>query len=142
MDVRKFHVEHLQRMRLQPAQQHLAPRLNDETLEFLAGLEAYTVMVEDEPIACAGLMEIWPGRAMAWSYLSATAGAHMLGVTRAVRAFLDLKAPRRTELYVDAGFEAGRRWAELLGFRCETPEPMAYFEADGRAQYLYSRIRP
>jgi len=141
MDVRPFHVEHLRRMKLQPAQRHLAPTLTEDMLAFMAGLDAYTVLVDDEPVACAGLLDIWPGRAMVFSYLSESAGRHMVGVTRAVRQFLDLKAPRRTELYVDAGFEAGRRWAELLGFRCETPEPMQHFEADGRSQYLYARIR-
>lgn len=140
MDIRPFHMEHLKALKLQPSQAQLAPRLGPDVLEFLGGLDAYTAFAPDgEPLACAGLMELWPGRAMAWSFISGNAGRHMLGVTRAVRQFLDLKAPRRTELYVDAGFEAGYRWAGLLGF--EREGYLKSFDADGRDQVLFARIR-
>lgn len=139
MDVRVFHMEHLRQMRLQPQQRPQLERLTPETLEFMEKLEGYTAFVGDTPIACAGLMDIWPGRAMAWSYLAESAGPHLIAVTRAVRTFLDLKAPRRTELYVDAGFEPGYRWAELLGFKREGY--LEAFESDGRDQVLYARIR-
>lgn len=141
MDVRPFHVDHLKAMRLQPSQAGRSHLLQGEVLEFLAGLEAYTAFADGQPVAACGLAEIWPGRAMAWAFLAENAGPHLVGITRAVRKFLDLKAPARTELYVDADFEPGRRWAEMLGFSCETPQPMRNFEPDGRAQYMYSRVR-
>jgi hypothetical protein len=40
---------------------------------------------------------------------------------------------------VDAGFGAGCRWAELLGFSLETPEPMKKYLPNGRDAYLYAR---
>lgn len=140
MDIRPFHVAHLQALKLQPSQAQLAPRLSEEVLEFLGTLDAYTAFSRaGEPLACAGLMDIWSGRAMAWSFISERAGPHMVGVTRAVKRFLDLKAPRRTEMYVDAGFEAGYRWAELLGF--EREGYLKSFDADGRDQVLFARIK-
>lgn len=120
MDVRPFTVEHLRRLQLQPAQAWLAPRLTDDLLQFLAELDAYTGFDTDgEPIVCAGLMGTAPDCAMVWSYISERAGRHMVSVTKAVLRFLELKAPHRTELLVDEGFEAGYRWAELLGFTRE-----------------------
>lgn len=141
MDVRLFHVKHLDQMRLQPSQAGRAHLLQGEEIrEFLGQQEAYTAFVGDQPLAACGLMDIWPGRAMAWAFLDERAGPHMLAITRSVRRFLDLKAPRRTELYVDAGFEAGYRWANLLGF--EREGFLRAFDVDGRNQVLYSRIRP
>lgn len=139
MDVRPFHVEHLKAMQLQPSQAGRAHLLKGEVLDFLSGLEAYTAFVGDKPMACCGLVDIWPGRAMAWAFIAEDVGRHMVGVTKAVRRFLDLKAPRRCEMYVDAGFEPGYRWAELLGFTREGY--LRAFDADGRDQVLYARVR-
>ncbi len=140
MEIRPFHVKHLEAMKLQPSQARNAERLTPELLAWIGTLEAYTAFSPTgEPMACAGLMDIWPGRAMAWSFISEGAGRHLIGVTKAVKRFLELKAPRRTELYVDAGFEAGYRWAELLGF--EREGYLKSFDADGRDQVLYARIR-
>jgi hypothetical protein len=41
---------------------------------------------------------------------------------------------------VDANFAQGRRWAELLGFNCETPQPMRHYLPNGHDAYLYARI--
>jgi RimJ/RimL family protein N-acetyltransferase len=140
MDIRPFHVEHLKALKLQPSQRQLGPSLNEEVYEFLSTLDAYTAFAPDgEPLACAGLMDIWPGRAMVWSFISENAGRHMVGVTRAVRQFLDLKAPRRIEAYVDADFPAGHRWIEMLGFTREGY--LHAFRPDGGDQILYSKVR-
>ena len=45
------------------------PQVKDDyahILKWLAGLEAYTAFAGDTPVAVAGLMELWPGRALAW----------------------------------------------------------------------------
>lgn len=139
MDVRPFHVEHLKGMNLQPSQAGRAHLLAGDVLEFIGSLEGYTAFVGGRPVACCGLMDIWPGRAMAWAFIAEDVGRHMVGVTKAVRKFLDMRAPRRCEMYVDAGFDAGYRWAELLGFRREGL--LRSFDPDGRDQVLYARIR-
>ncbi len=140
MQILPFHVEHLKAMRLQPSQAHRAAELTDDVLQFIDGLEGYTAMSPaGEPLAVCGLMPFHPGRSMAWAFLSENAGPHMVGITRAVRRFLDMKAPRRCEMYVDAGFDAGCRWAELLGFQREGF--LRAFDANGGDQIMFARIR-
>jgi hypothetical protein len=140
MDVRPFHVEHLKRLQLQPAQAWCTPHLQGDLLEWLSEIDdAWTAFVDDEPILVGGLCHFWPGRAVVWSYVAASAGPHMVALTRAVERFLDLKAPRRTEAYVDAEFDAGHRWVTLLGF--EREGYLKAFTPTGGDQVLYSRVR-
>lgn len=47
------------------------------------------------------------------------AGPWMLGIVRAVRAWLDECRAHRIAMEVRADFKAGRRFAELLGFEAE-----------------------
>jgi hypothetical protein len=47
---------------------------------------------------------------------------------------------RRLEMAVDAEFTAGLRWARMLGFTCETPEPMKAYTPAGRACYQFARV--
>lgn len=139
MRVLPFHVEHWERLQLQPAQSWCLPYMAADMLDWLAELDAYTAFVDDTPVAIAGLWDKWPGSAVAWAYLSTAAGPHLLAVTRAVQRYLDVCAPRRTEAYVDVGFEAGHRWMEVLGF--EREGLLRANRPDGGDQILYSRIR-
>jgi len=139
MQVRVFHMEHLKAMRLQPSQAHRAAELTPEVLEFIAGMEAYTALVDDRPLACCGLLPFHPGRSLAWAFIAEDVGTHLLGVTKAVRTFLDLRAPRRVEMYVDAGFEPGERWARMLGFQREGY--LRAFDSNGGDQIMYARVR-
>lgn len=134
-----FKPEHLRALRLQPAQAWCEPHLTDDLLAQTAELEAYTAMVDGEPIACAGFMPFWEGRAMVWSYIGAQAGSHMFAITRAVQRALDLTPYRRVEAYVDAGFEAGVRWVTLLEFEFEGT--LRAFLPDGRDQLLFARVK-
>lgn len=81
---------------------------------------SWTGVVDGTPIACAGTIQQWPGRHMAWAYMGRNTGRHMVWITRAVRANL-AQVKGRIELTVRADFAAGQRWAEMLGFRVETP---------------------
>lgn len=103
--------------------------------------ESYTVMRGETRICAAGVLPIWPGRAYAWALLSIHAGRHLLECTRIARFTLDAAPYERIEMYVDEHFEQGRRWAEMLGFRCETPEPMRKYLTGGGGAYLYARVR-
>lgn len=102
---------------------------------------AWTALVDARPICCAGLIEVWAGRAYAWALLHEDVGPHLLALTRGIRSRLDETPFARIEMAVDADFEAGRRWAVLLGFTLETPQPMRHFLPSGRAAYQYARIR-
>ncbi len=133
-----FHAEHLEQIDAQDAQRAWVSG-NAEALAASPGT-ARTLLLDGQPIASAGVVEVWPGRGYAWALLSAEAGRYMVRITRAVREFLDGSGYRRVEMAVDADFAAGRRWAEMLGFVCETPQPMRAYAPNGRDCYLYARV--
>lgn len=92
-----------------------------------------------EVLALAGVAEQWEGRGLAWCLLAEGAGRHMVGLTRLVGRYLGALDYRRLEMYVDAQFGAGCRWAEILGFKNETPEGMVGFLPNGNRAFMYGR---
>lgn len=134
-----FEPEHADAMDVQIAQR-MTPEERQQAMGESFG-DAWTAMADGEPVACAGLVPVWFGRAYAWALLSESAGAHMVAITRAVRRALDMGEFRRVEMAVRAGFAEGERWARLLGFVLETPDPMRAYMPDGSDAYLYSRVR-
>lgn len=90
-------------------------------------------------LAVGGLCITWPTRAVCWAGLARDLGAQMVPLTRAVRRLMDAQPFTRFEMYVDARSSNAQRWARMLGFRNETPEPMRAFLPDGSAAYLYAR---
>jgi hypothetical protein len=96
-----------------------------ETLALLEGARSWTAMVDGEVIGCGGTIQQWPGRHTAWAYFSYLSGPHMGWATRAVRRGL-AEVQGRIEFTVRADFEAGHRWARLLGFAVETPRLVAF----------------
>jgi hypothetical protein len=92
-------------------------------------------------LALAGVAHMWAGRGGAWTLLSQDAGRRMIALTRGVQRYLDGLEYRRLEMYVDAQFAAGRRWAEMLGFVNETPEGMPGFLPNGNTAFMYGRVR-
>jgi len=132
----EFRAEHVRQLRAQPAQ---VRELNADTLATPYG-QAWTAMVADVPMACAGIVEVWTGRSYCWALLSADVGPHLLALTRAIRSRLAALPLRRVEMAVDAGFAPGCRWAEMLGFVRETPRPMRSYLPNGRDAWLYARV--
>lgn len=100
---------------------------------------AWAVLDGDTVLAVAGVAEQWPGRGLAWCLLSRDAGSRMLGITRMVSRYLGALDYRRIEMYVDAQFGEGCRWAELLGFKNETPDGMEGFFPNGNRAFMYGR---
>lgn len=140
MQIVPFKAEHLFALRLQPAQ---AAYLSEFTPTYAHALEqvggSFTALVDGQPIACAGLVEQWRGRALAWALLSQVGPHRFVRITRAVRRALELSSYTRIEAQVDAGFAEAITWAELLGFRAESV--MAKFTPEGRDAFMYVRIR-
>jgi hypothetical protein len=101
--------------------------------------DAWTAVVDGLPVACGGLIEMWAGRAYAWALLSPEAGPHLLAMTRAIRSRLARASFRRVEMAVDVNFEAGRRWALMLGFEQEAR--LRCFLPGGRDAWLFARIQ-
>lgn len=143
LDFVPFRPEHLGWLRLQAAQAYLQPLMSEpEYGVSLTGPYAWSAMLRDRPVACAGILPQWPGRAIAWALLTRELGprqflrAHhkVAAVLRAAHA----AGIRRIETTVDAGFNAGHRWARALGFRPEGL--MRAYSPDGRDHLLYGRI--
>lgn len=143
MNITAFRPVHLARLRLQPAQAALSAEfLKPGYTDMLrAGGPCFTALADDRVLACAGVAEVWTGRALAWALLAGDAGRHMIALHRAVAGFLAQAPYRRIEATVDAGFDAAHRWIEMLGFQRETPDGMQGFNPDGSAAFLYSRVK-
>ena len=140
MRVVKFRPDHMARLRLQPSQEGFSQYLTD--LEYGKALDndwSFTAMDGDLIIGCAGVVEVWEGRAVAWSLLSADSGRHFFGIHRAVDGFLKAAPWRRIEATVDVGFDAGGRWIRMLGFEHEGR--LRGYTPDGRDQELFARVK-
>jgi RimJ/RimL family protein N-acetyltransferase len=136
-----FEAEHIFRMDLQEAQEWIKERLVLSQLRNLENEWAITVMVDGEPIACAGPIVYWPGRALLWSFISRRVDqSNFLKIHRRAKAFIAELPFRRLEANVDVNFEAGHRWVNALGFELEAPRMKAFY-IDGRDCSLYAKIK-
>lgn len=92
-------------------------------------------------IAAAGVFDVWHDRAVAWAVLSEYACTHLVPITRRCLFVLNSYPAKRIEMTVQAGFPEAHRWAQMLGFQCETPNGMEGFFPNGSTGYLYARVR-
>ena len=136
-----FKPEHLAQIDRQ-AEQSIAREYldNEEYILSLAAHEAWTGLIDDRVVVCAGFIRVWGERYQAWAVISETIGAHgMLQLSKAVRRAMGLKKGR-IEAYIASGFKAGHRFARLVGMTLETPEPMKHWLPDGGDASQYSRV--
>lgn len=110
----------------------------EPVLAQLEGENSWTGVVENDPLVCAGTVQQWPGRHVAWAYLGDDTGPHMRWITREVQQNLT-RVQGRIELTVRCDFPAGHRWAEMLGFKVETPR-MEGFGPEGEDHTGYVRF--
>jgi hypothetical protein len=143
MNIIPFHKEHLQEMVDRGVVEYVPKEFVDYVFTVIEDQHlSYSAVADGKVVACAGLTELSPARALAWSYLANDIGASsMLRVTRACERMLQLSHFRRVEMDVLYDFEEGHRWAKLLGFELECPRRRAY-GPDGRDYALYSRVKP
>lgn len=141
MQVVPYRAEHLDRLDLQEGQRYLTAHLPAELRKSLEGDFSFTLLDGDEVICCAGLCEIWKGRALCWAYLADNIAPRRFAVLhKKVQRFLEVAPFDRIEATVDAGFEQGHRWVRLLGFQLEAP-CMRRHRPDGGDSALYARVR-
>lgn len=96
------------------------PFVTDDTLRGLERGNSFTVFAGDKPIAAGGTINLWPTHHQAWTYLTDEAAKHLIPITRfAVNGMRGLQG--RITMTTPIDFEAGKRWALLLGFKVETP---------------------
>ena len=141
MMVVPFNREHIENMVIQQRQQNLRHLLTDEVCASLEQGQSYSALDGDEVLACAGTIEIAPGRAIAWAYISENIGTRMVGVTKAINHFLKATQYRRIEMDVDCDFAQAHRLAYLLGFSLECERRVSY-TPDGRDCALYAMVKP
>lgn len=137
-----FAIEHLQAIQLQPYQRDALDRMSDPERAYMAASDyAFTALDGDEVLGCAGIFRMWEGRGHAWALLSANIGSRFVRVHRAVKRAIEISGYRRVEMVVDTAHAEALRWAEMLGFVCETPEGMRGYYTDGRLYTLFARVR-
>ena len=141
MRIEQFKPEHLTELLLQPSQAMMQPVLSqrDYGTALASAGPAYTVIIDDNVVACLGIIPQWEGRAIAWGLIGSEAGKEFYAIHKAVKRFLDLQDYRRIETAVSSDFEQGHRWAKLLGF--ENEGTMRAYTPDGRDCDLYARIK-
>lgn len=138
--VEPFKAEHVAEMTVQSAQGADVLGVSREMLQAFETTDAWTTRVDGKVVLVGGLVEVWAGRAILWSYVASDAGRYMTRLTRGVLRFIEASGHKRIEAYVDTGFAAGARWAHMLGFHMETARMAAFFP-DGRDAALFARIQ-
>lgn len=135
-----FEPGHLRTLSLQPSQAWLGPRLKPEYgASLLKAGPCFTALEGDEVLGCAGVMNMWEGRVMAWALISADAGKNFIRIFKAIKRFVDSHPADRIEATVDVNFEEGHRLMKMLGFEYEGLARK--YLPDGRDVCLYARIR-
>jgi hypothetical protein len=99
--------------------------VSEEALMQMQMQNSWTAVVDGEIVACAGTILQWAGRHTAWAYMRPETGPHMRWITRETRKVLEV-VKGRIEMTVRKDFDAGHRWALLLGFSVETPVMKSY----------------
>lgn len=128
---------HFQHLDLQEAQKDVE-LTHEYAGDLLDAGPCYTFSHGPVIMACAGVQEVWPGRVVGWALVSRFAANHMVGLTRAVRQWIDAQDYRRFELTVPHGWEPGAKWARLLGFEHEAT--LRSFSPSGRDMDQFVRV--
>lgn len=138
-----FKPHHMKELREQGATAYLRPWIVENAYELLAeGRNAYTLRAigSGKIVACAGLADMWQGRAEAWALISEDCKEHFLALHNTVKNFLESCEIKRIEAVVDFSFAEGHRWIRALGFELEALEMKAY-RPNGSSASLYARVR-
>lgn len=139
--IQPFKAEHLSKIKLQHWQASAqAEFANPDYGKVLENSYAYSLVDGDTVLCSAGIMDIWPGRAMAWALVGEDAGKRFFEIHRNVSAALRLHPAKRIEMAVHVDFKEAHRWAKLLGMHCECDSMQAY-APDGSNHSLYVRIK-
>lgn len=136
-----FEAAHAERIRLQPCQHEGASYADRRHYEKLAKTPAFTVMDGDEVLMCAGVLQVWPGRAVCWSMLAEGIGHRMVACVRHALRFLAEQPAGRYEMDVEFGHAEGERMARALGFELETPRLRAFYPNGGDGT-MFVRVTP
>jgi RimJ/RimL family protein N-acetyltransferase len=103
---------------------------------------AYTCIINDEPIASAGMKVIWDGVAEGWVLATNKVWNHPLIVARAIKKNFTRLAKenniKRVQTAVRADFTIGLKFASWLGL--ENEGLMKRYGFDGSDHYRFARL--
>jgi hypothetical protein len=134
--------QHLSYIRVQEAQRiEQGHMVNTDYAEIATSHIALSAWVGNTCVGAAGIVLIYPHRAVAWALIGEDIGAALVPVTRKVRNFISIDLTPRIEMTVAADFKAGHVWAKLIGMKLETPEPLRKHGARGEDEMIYARVR-
>lgn len=138
-----FAAEHLAQLDLQASQEYDTAFCTPDYGAALVNDMAWSVVDGGVILACAGILPVWEGRAIAWALLSRRITPRRFGRFHLwVKRALDDAHARgiwRIETTVDPDFHNAVRWAAALGFRYEGH--MRMYGPDRRDHLLVARIR-
>lgn len=104
--------------------------------------DAWTMLVDGNPVACGGFFHYANNEAEAWYLISPDAAEHTKLLLRVVRGFIETfitdKDVLRLKAFVDMDDEAGKRWAGCMGFTIK--DPLEIYHSEGREYALYERL--
>ena len=142
IEYRRCVAEHLRFIEVQDAQkEEHAAMIATEYAEIACQDIALSAWLGNRCLGAAGVVPLFPHRFIAWSLVSRHIGGAMVDVTRKIRRVLADHPAKRIEMTVDVDFDAGHRWAILVGMKLETPEPLRAYGARGEDEMMYARIR-
>ncbi len=105
---------------------------------------AFTAIIDDKVIGCAGIVIPWPGMGIAWVVLDKAIEHHGVWMTRVIkhviRDAMSGLGLYRLEAVVLTDSVRNQRWIELLGFTRENGMAKNYMP-DGHNVYRYELIR-
>lgn len=131
---------HIDDMIAQEGQAYLSKYVTADHAKALEGKWAFTGKDGDKVLISAGVIELWPGRGVAWAYIDRDAGKCFPSIHKAVKRFIDYCPIRRIEATTDVGFEPANRWIKMLGFTLEAPVMKAY-NPTGNDSSLWAKVK-
>lgn len=102
---------------------------------------SYTIYHDKTPIACAGIIPIYPGVAEVWALTGKLVNKYPLAFHKACKKIVAeaLESNHRVQCTVEASYDKSVKWIEALGF--EREGTLRGFNAYAEDYYMYSIIR-
>lgn len=146
VELRPFEPDHFQclNLRQDPGQEALTGSPEKfAALERVAKFPSWTLFCGERPVACAGVVILWPGVAEAWAFVAKDIMAHKVSFVRSVKKKLkEIEISHklhRIQAVVHEAHETGHAFMELLGFYPEAK--LLAYGPDKTNFILYSRLR-
>ena len=117
--------------------------VRERIANYAANGPAYTVLIDNEVMACGGVYIHWQGVGEAWVLTSPLVEKHMVSFHKAVKTKLQEIARdhnlHRIQCVVNQIYRRSQKWVERLGF--EREGLLKYYGPDRTSYYMYARTK-